>query len=639
MKISEDKQSLVETFFPKFCSYESIASNKLKNPDSESSHILTNKRKGLHLCQHSKSCKICNVTMNNLVSNTEKVEKILDIHHKVKESGLPNFLGCKFPVNEKINIDYMRSLLVDYCDIEVCDLLEFGFPLGCNDNETLLSSVKKNDLWKYKNHRGADDFPEDILLYLEKESNSNAILGPFNENPFQSGLKISPLNSVPKKDTTERRIILDLSCPRGLAVNNFINNEEYFGRKMDLVYPKVDDFIQLIKAKGRGCLLYKIDLRKAFRQIKICPSQYNLVSYIWKKHIFCDTVLSMGAKSSAYCCQRVTNAISFIMFQIGVCILNYLDDLASADTVEKASFSFNTLRAILNKCGIEEAKNKACPPSTVMIFIGILFNTVKMTIEVTPERLQEIKFLLNTWLNKETACLKEVQSLLGKLNFIAACVRPGRIFISRMLKWLRALHLEESRHKQVQIPNFVKKDVMWWYKFLPIYNGVSLMLYEEWCEPDEICSSDSSLQGCGGFWQGKYFHTAFPEKFHNDQFHITILEMFAVIICLKLWGCNFKGKRIQMFCDNQSICQVVNSGKARAEILQDCLREIAFLAAVHEFQIKMVHLESKANRISDCLSRWDIDYSHRVEFFAATQSYDLVECHVPTSFFDLIHSW
>ena len=44
------------------------------------------------------------------------------------------------------------------------------------------------------------------------------------------------------------------------------------------------------------------------------------------------------------------------MYQIGFCILNYLDDLASADTVEKASISFNTLRAILNICGIEEAK-------------------------------------------------------------------------------------------------------------------------------------------------------------------------------------------------------------------------------------------------------------------------------------------
>ena len=37
-------------------------------------------------------------------------------------------------------------------------------------------------------------------------------------------------------------------------VNNFINNEEYFGRKMDLIYPKEDDFIQLIKAMQFGIL-------------------------------------------------------------------------------------------------------------------------------------------------------------------------------------------------------------------------------------------------------------------------------------------------------------------------------------------------------------------------------------------------
>ena len=346
----------------------------------------------------------------------------------------------------------------------------------------------------------------------------------------------------------------------------------------------------------------------------------------------------MGTKSSAYCCQRVTNAISFIMFQIGIYILNYLDDLASAETAENAYFSFNTLRTILRKCGIEEAQNKACPPSTNMVFVGILFNTVKMTIEVTPERLNEINFLLYTWLNKETASLKEIQSLLGKLNFVAACVRPGRIFISRMLKWLKVLNKGDSRHKQVPIPNYVKKDIRWWYKFLPIYNGVSLMLFEEWCKPDEICSSDASLQGCGGFWQGNYFHTSFPKEF-NNRHHITTLEMFAVIICLKLWGRNFRGKRIQMFCDNQSVCQVVNSGRSKDEILQDCLREIAFLAAIHEFQIRMVHLDSMSNRISDCLSRWDLDYSYRDNFFAATQNYDLVECHVPDSFFDFVHSW
>ena len=75
------------------------------------------------------------------------------------------------------------------------------------------------------------------------------------------------------------------------------------------------------------------------------------------------------------------------MFQIGICLLNYLDDLASAETPDKALFSFNTLRAFLQKCGIEEAHNKACLPSTEMDFIGVLFNIVKMTTEVTPGRL------------------------------------------------------------------------------------------------------------------------------------------------------------------------------------------------------------------------------------------------------------
>ena len=154
---------------------------------------------------------------------------------------------------------------------------------------------------------------------------------------------------MPKKDTTERRIILDLSFPSGSAVNNFISKEEYLGEKVDLIYPKVDDFIDLIKVKGRGCLLYRLDLRKAYRQINICPSNFNLVSFIWKKHIFCDTVLSMGARSAAYCCQRMTNAISFIMFQIGIYLLNYLDDLASAETPELAQFSFNTVRSVLKK--------------------------------------------------------------------------------------------------------------------------------------------------------------------------------------------------------------------------------------------------------------------------------------------------
>jgi hypothetical protein len=47
--------------------------------------------------------------------------------------------------------------------------------------------------------------------------------------------------------------------------------------------------------------------------------------------------------------------------------------------------------------------------------------------EVTKERLLEIKNLIQVWLHKTEAMLREIQSLIGKLNFVASCVRSSRI--------------------------------------------------------------------------------------------------------------------------------------------------------------------------------------------------------------------
>ncbi len=45
----------------------------------------------------------------------------------------------------------------------------------------------------------------------------------------------SPLMSAPKLDSTEQQIILDLSFPRGLSVNDGIPKESYLGTKFKLV--------------------------------------------------------------------------------------------------------------------------------------------------------------------------------------------------------------------------------------------------------------------------------------------------------------------------------------------------------------------------------------------------------------------
>ena len=172
----------------------------------------------------------------------------------------------------------MRTMLRNYSDLEVCEILEFGFPIGFQGSAENLHT--KDQIWKYKNHKGATEFPHDINSYIQKESKHGAILGPFKDNPFQDNLIISPLNSVPKKDSDNRRLIMDLSFSKGNAVNDFIDKNEYLGKNTQIIFPRVDDFVELIKTKGNGCLLFQKDLKRAYRLISIDPRDYNLVSFV-----------------------------------------------------------------------------------------------------------------------------------------------------------------------------------------------------------------------------------------------------------------------------------------------------------------------------------------------------------------------
>ena len=131
---------------------------------------------------HSNSCKVCRVI--KLSGFAMEVSDLVRIHELVKRSGKFNFEGCRIRINNKINTDYMRVLLTNfgYKDLIVCDLLEFGFPIGFAGNEDSCSSMK--DIWKYKNYKCAEEFPRQVNEYLLKELKFKAIIGPFKGNPF-----------------------------------------------------------------------------------------------------------------------------------------------------------------------------------------------------------------------------------------------------------------------------------------------------------------------------------------------------------------------------------------------------------------------------------------------------------------------
>ena len=162
------------------------------------------------------------------------------------------------------------------------------------------------------------------------------------------------------------------------------------------------------------------------------------------------------------------------------------------------------------------------------------------------------------------------------------------------------------------------------------------MLLEEWSETDEVLSCDATLVGCGGICGEEYFHADFPQYILHRKLHINGLELLTVLVALKIWGSKLKGRKILIYCDNQVSVQVINSGRARSEFLQSCLREIVWIAAVNQFQVKARHISSVDNRLSDLLSRWNVVNSK--QFFSMIPEW-WREIRIDDSVFYFDHNW
>ena len=122
---------------------------------------------------------------------------------------------------------------------------------------------------------------------------------PFAAPPFHDGFLVSPLNTVVKRDSNERRVIVDLSWPCGSLVYDGIPFGYFLRELLESIYPTIDAIASAIALLGWGCMLYKRDLRKAHCQFPIYPYDYHLLGYTWNGQFYFDTVLTMGLRSAA----------------------------------------------------------------------------------------------------------------------------------------------------------------------------------------------------------------------------------------------------------------------------------------------------------------------------------------------------
>ena len=120
--------------------------------------------------------------------------------------------------------------------------------------------------------------------------------------------------------------------------------------------------------------------------------------------------------------------------------------------------------------------------------------------------MQDIMKEIGGWLTKTSAKRREVESLIGKLQFLAKCIKAGRIFLSRLIQWIRGM----QRNKEYTIPLEARKDIAWWGRCAQQFNGISLIWLHKEPAVDTILATDACLTGYGGTYKNQYFRGKFP---------------------------------------------------------------------------------------------------------------------------------
>ena len=289
-------------------------------------------------------------------------------------------------------------------------------------------------------------------------------------------------------------------------------------------------------------------------------------------------------------------------------LCHYVDDFFTTGRAgcNQCQLVLDTLLQVCLHLNVPIAEEKTEGPSTTMCFVGLEIDSVEQLVRIPKSKVEEIVGKNQYLLCRKKAILKEIQSLIGSLNFACRAIRPGRPFMRRLINATIGV---DKPNFHIRLNKGMKADLEMWLQFCRDFNGVSLFLNRLWATNDDIeLFTDSSAavgNGFGIFFQGRWAWSAWPNAWHASRFtkNITFLEFFPVLVSLELWGSELKNRKLIFRCDNSGVVQIVNSLTSRCDNIMVLLRRFTLTCLRYNILVKAVFVSGSKNLIADSLSR------------------------------------
>ena len=521
--------------------------------------------------------------------------KIYDV---VRDSGRPNYRGARIPVIHGLNIAAWKKYAHIISDVSLIPMLEFGFPAGYEaPYAPILVST---------NHSSAEAFPQHVQKYMDTELHHGALIGPFNDVPFHQWFRCSPLMTRPKKDSEDRRVILDLSFPDPFSVNGAIPTGSLDHATFKLRLPTPQDLANKMLELGPGCMMYKIDLSRAYRQLRSDPLDWPLLGINWQEDYYIDTAIPFGLRHGASACQRTSEAVVEIAAdQHGAWTRPYVDDTIGAAIPQEAMMHYTGVRGVMDELGLDAADAKCCPPDVVMHWIGVTFNSLLMSMKIDQSKIDEAVQFCAWFLTRQYVSRKDMQKFMGKVLHATKCTEVARRFTSRLLDLLRTT----GEAPTTPVGDEARLDALWLTHFLSQFNGITLI---KPTVAQRVAFVDACLEGAGGHSPGSgLYKYEFPPSITTCQFSISALECFNILVGVRLWISSWQGSTVLLYSDNWAAVCAANSGRAQDPLIRASIRELWLLCAIKDVNLTIRHRPGESMQVADALSRATLSARHQ----------------------------
>lgn len=517
------------------------------------------------------------------------------IYSAVRDTGLPNCIGARITVPSQLNLPAWRKYLPDNEDgNELYTMLCCGFPSGYQGPVSAQTHVD--------NHPSARFFDKHVSDYINAEVEYGALIGPFEVPPF-AWVHSSPMMTRPKNGTDKRRVISDLSY--GHSVNEHIVKGNVLGRIRPHRLPTIDEVTEYINRHGPDVHIAAIDLQRAYRQFPADPLDWVLASVVWNGRYYIDLRMPFGQRISSLHMQRIADAIVAILKSWGYTAIIYLDDIILLGrNKEETEAAFKAALELLCELGLPVSERKLQPPSQCATWLGVDVDVPARELRITKQKIDDTLEVVDKLLGQRSLTRKQLRSVLGKLHHVSKTVRPGRLFVARLLEALRAMG---NGRRFTTISASMRKDLRWFSNFLVQYNGRSMMPQPE---PTHVIEADACPGGIGACSLNRYYSAVVPSELAGQP--IAKIEAANVGLAAKTFFGDMKPGDVGLLCsDNQPTVEVLQHGRGRDPDLLAVARDIWWLQATLDIVIIPIHVPGEQLVLADALSRRLFSRSHR----------------------------